>query len=447
MNVFNVHVNRIPIGGRIVKTAYRPGKFLNASLDKASEHNERQSFHMETADGRSFGVVQIAGLVARRIRCDLRADQEVRAGERFGIIRFGSRVDVYLPDGVVPLVAAGQTDDRRRNGDRRSSRPGRPAHGRGALMFRPRQRRLRGLSFNRMLPNMLTMLALCAGLTALRYGLEGKWQPAIVSLVFAAIFDALDGRIARLLQGTSKFGAELDSLSDFIAFGVAPAVILYLWTMQTAGPVGWVPVLLFNVCMALRLARFNTVMDEDDPPAWAKGYFTGVPAPAAAGLVMVPMVLWFQVERGMAAPAAPGRRRHYRRRLPDGQQAAHLFVQEHPHSAAVRPGAHAGGRTARRAERFGAVDDHDADRRRLRGHYPVLHPLVPAGRGGGQGTCGYAGGNGGGGCAWGCAWGARRRPTTRRPSNHDAGAGRSPRQVRLRPARRVPDNDERYRAR
>ena len=163
-------------------------------------------------------------------------------------------------------------------------------------MFRPRQRRLRGLSFNRMLPNMLTMLALCAGLTALRYGLEGKWQPAIVSLVFAAIFDALDGRIARLLQGTSKFGAELDSLSDFIAFGVAPAVILYLWTMQTAGPVGWVPVLLFNVCMALRLARFNTVMDDDEPPAWAKGYFTGVPAPAAAGLVMVPMVLWFQAE-------------------------------------------------------------------------------------------------------------------------------------------------------
>lgn len=109
MNVFNVHVNRIPIGGRIVKTAYRPGKFVNASLDKASEHNERQSFHMETADGRSFGVVQIAGLVARRIRCDLREGQEVRAGERFGIIRFGSRVDVYLHDGVVPLVAVGQT--------------------------------------------------------------------------------------------------------------------------------------------------------------------------------------------------------------------------------------------------------------------------------------------------------------------------------------------------
>ena len=163
-------------------------------------------------------------------------------------------------------------------------------------MFRPRQRRLRGLSFNRMLPNMLTMLALCAGLTAVRYGLEGKWQPAVVSLVIAAIFDALDGRIARLLQGTSKFGAELDSLSDFIAFGVAPAVILYLWTMQTAGPVGWVPVLLFSVCMALRLARFNTVMDDDDPPAWAKGYFTGVPAPAAAGLVMLPMILWFQTD-------------------------------------------------------------------------------------------------------------------------------------------------------
>jgi phosphatidylserine decarboxylase len=109
MNVFNVHVNRIPVEGAVANLAYRPGKFFNASLDKASEFNERQAIALRLADGRALAVVQIAGLVARRIRCDLRPSQAVRTGERFGLIRFGSRVDVYLPDGVAPLVALGQT--------------------------------------------------------------------------------------------------------------------------------------------------------------------------------------------------------------------------------------------------------------------------------------------------------------------------------------------------
>ncbi|TXH00124.1 MAG: phosphatidylserine decarboxylase [Nevskiaceae bacterium] len=108
MNVFNVHVNRSPIDAEVIALAYRPGKFFNAALDKASEYNERQSIHLRTDDGLNFCVVQIAGLVARRIKCDLTAGKTVRAGERFGIIRFGSRVDVYLPDGVQPLVAVGQ---------------------------------------------------------------------------------------------------------------------------------------------------------------------------------------------------------------------------------------------------------------------------------------------------------------------------------------------------
>ena len=129
-------------------------------------------------------------------------------------------------------------------------------------MFHKRRRRLKGLSFNTLIPNILTMLALCAGMTAMRFGLDEKWEPAILSLTIAAILDSLDGRIARALRGTSKFGAELDSLSDFICFGVAPALLLYHWTMKTAGQWGWILVLLFCVCCALRLARFNTNIDK-----------------------------------------------------------------------------------------------------------------------------------------------------------------------------------------
>lgn len=108
MSVFDVHVNRTPIDGRVTKIAYKPGKFLNASLDKASEDNERMAVRMQTAEGAEIAFVQIAGLVARRIKCDLAEGQEVRTGQRYGLIRFGSRVDVYLPDGVAPLVACGQ---------------------------------------------------------------------------------------------------------------------------------------------------------------------------------------------------------------------------------------------------------------------------------------------------------------------------------------------------
>jgi CDP-diacylglycerol--serine O-phosphatidyltransferase len=161
-------------------------------------------------------------------------------------------------------------------------------------MFGQKKEQLKGLSFSKMIPNILTMLALCAGMTALRFGLEEKWEAALLSLFIAAILDSLDGRIARALRGTSKFGAELDSLSDFICFGVCPALLLYLWTMISAGPWGWILVLLFSVCCALRLARFNTDIDGPEPPSWTKNYFTGVPAPAGAGLVLLPMIISFQ---------------------------------------------------------------------------------------------------------------------------------------------------------
>jgi CDP-diacylglycerol--serine O-phosphatidyltransferase len=140
------------------------------------------------------------------------------------------------------------------------------------------------------------MLALCSGLTAFRFAFDGDWKEAVLCILAAAIFDTLDGRAARLLGQSSKFGAELDSLSDFFAFGVAPAMLVYLWALHEAGGPGWVVALLYCVCMALRLARFNTALETPNLPSWAKGFFTGVPAPAAAGLALFPMILSFQTD-------------------------------------------------------------------------------------------------------------------------------------------------------
>ncbi|MBI4969178.1 MAG: CDP-diacylglycerol--serine O-phosphatidyltransferase [Rhodospirillales bacterium] len=162
------------------------------------------------------------------------------------------------------------------------------------MAVRRRIPRLKGLSINRLIPNILTLLALCCGLTAIRFGLQGRWEAGVTAILLAGVLDGLDGRIARLLRGTSKFGAELDSLSDFVSFGVAPAVLLYLWSMQGAGSFGWALVLLFSVCCALRLARFNTMLGQPDLPPWAYNFFTGVPTPAGAALVMLPMMLFFE---------------------------------------------------------------------------------------------------------------------------------------------------------
>ncbi len=159
-----------------------------------------------------------------------------------------------------------------------------------------RTQRLKELPFNRMVPNILTLLALAAGLTSIRFALMHKWEYAAFSLVVAAILDTMDGRVARLLKGASKFGAELDSLSDFVCFGVSPALILYLWAMQDAGRAGWILVMLFAMCCGLRLARFNVASDDDDAPEWKANFFAGVPAPAGAGLVLLPLILSFQIE-------------------------------------------------------------------------------------------------------------------------------------------------------
>jgi CDP-diacylglycerol--serine O-phosphatidyltransferase len=151
---------------------------------------------------------------------------------------------------------------------------------------------------NQLIPNALTVAALCAGLTAIRFAFMERWELAVFAIVVAGIFDGLDGRMARLLGGTSKFGAELDSLSDFVSFGAAPAVIVYLWTLSQWGGIGWAVALLFAVCCALRLARFNTALGDPSPPPWARYYFTGVPAPAGAGLALLPLMLTIEAGGG-----------------------------------------------------------------------------------------------------------------------------------------------------
>jgi CDP-diacylglycerol---serine O-phosphatidyltransferase len=155
------------------------------------------------------------------------------------------------------------------------------------------RRSLKTLPIRSLIPNSLTVMALCSGLTAMRFGLDGRFDIAVFAIIVAAILDGLDGRVARLLKGTTKFGAELDSLSDFLCFGVAPVMLLYLWSLNEIGGLGWIVVLGFSVCCALRLARFNVALEDPDKPAWTANFFVGVPSPAAAGLVMLPLYLSF----------------------------------------------------------------------------------------------------------------------------------------------------------
>ncbi|MEM7044912.1 MAG: CDP-diacylglycerol--serine O-phosphatidyltransferase [Pseudomonadota bacterium] len=156
-----------------------------------------------------------------------------------------------------------------------------------------RRRRLQARPLIHLVPNAFTVASICFGLSAIRYGLDGSYQTAVVMIILAGIFDGLDGRSARLLKITSKLGAELDSLADFLSFGVAPAFLIYLWSLNELKGLGWAIALFYVICAALRLARFNSELEDPDRPPWMTRFFTGMPAPAAAGVVMVPMMLTF----------------------------------------------------------------------------------------------------------------------------------------------------------
>jgi CDP-diacylglycerol---serine O-phosphatidyltransferase len=156
-----------------------------------------------------------------------------------------------------------------------------------------RRRRFRPIPVRMLVPNVITLLAICAGLTAIRLSTEGRMELAVAAIVFAAVLDGLDGRVARMIKGQSKFGAELDSLADFVNFGVAPGLILYFWQLHELGNGGWIAAMVFAISGGLRLARFNATMDDPNKPAFAANFFTGVPAPAGAITVLLPVYFAF----------------------------------------------------------------------------------------------------------------------------------------------------------
>ena len=168
--------------------------------------------------------------------------------------------------------------------------------------LRNRRVSLRGIA-----PNIVTILALSAGMTSLKFALAGRWELAAFAILLAGVFDGIDGSIARLLKSVSRFGAELDSLSDVISFGVAPAAIVYLWALRELGGLGWVIALAYVICCALRLARFNSKLDVEDEPRKKAGFLTGIPAPMAAALALMPIILGFLTESDLfRSPALVG---------------------------------------------------------------------------------------------------------------------------------------------
>jgi CDP-diacylglycerol--serine O-phosphatidyltransferase len=162
-----------------------------------------------------------------------------------------------------------------------------------------RRRRFPVFHLSRLFPNMVTLAGLCCGLSAMRFAIDGKFEVAVTLLVASAIIDGMDGRIARFLNSTSMFGAHLDSLSDFVCFGVSPALVLYMWKLHSIKGVGWAVVLFFAICCGLRLARFNTNLADEKIEPWQKKFFVGVPSPAGAMLALMPLVTSFYMTEGM----------------------------------------------------------------------------------------------------------------------------------------------------
>jgi CDP-diacylglycerol---serine O-phosphatidyltransferase len=168
----------------------------------------------------------------------------------------------------------------------------------------PPRRKLREQPLSRLFPNMITIAGMCCGLSAVRYAMLGRWEMAVGFILACALIDGMDGRIARMLGATSTFGAQLDSLSDFLCFGVAPALVLHIWILHDIRGIGWAVVLFFSVCTALRLARFNTALFDDNKEPWEKQFFIGVPSPAGGILCLLPLIISLQADHSFVLPPA-----------------------------------------------------------------------------------------------------------------------------------------------
>lgn len=156
-----------------------------------------------------------------------------------------------------------------------------------------KKNKFRLLPIRSLFPNMITIMALCAGLSSIKYALDQKWEMTIIFIIIAGFLDGMDGRVARMLGATSNFGAQLDSISDFLSFGIAPSIVLYLWNLHNIDirGLGWAFSLFYCICCAIRLARFNSNLEEDNKPSWANKFFVGVPSPSGAVLALTPMMI------------------------------------------------------------------------------------------------------------------------------------------------------------
>ena len=301
MNVFDVHVNRAPMSGVITDKFYFPGVFVNASLDKAATDNERLGLVMKTDHGPSIGFIQIAGLwpgglsvmrwkVTSSLPGNIMASSALAAVLMSGCRSHASRW-CWSVSAVSPVKrcwrglagrqgnhfwdSAIMTD----GDDDMPVKSGRP---------------VRNVGLAWMLPNLLTISALLCGMSAIRFAFQERWEAAVLMVAVAGVLDALDGRMARILKVSSNFGAQLDSLSDMVVFGVVPSIMLYLWVLEDGGRIAWTACMFYTACCGLRLARFNSELHET--PKWAANYFVGVPSPAAAFLALVPLVASFKFD-------------------------------------------------------------------------------------------------------------------------------------------------------
>ena len=259
----DVHINRVPYGGTLTRVTYQPGRFLPAYRSESGAQNERTELWVER-EGRTVVFRQVVGVLARRVVCRVREGETVKTGDRFGLMKFGSRMDVFVDRDARLLVAAGRCRARRRDAARRvPALPDHVSQGRRSVLkarrFVPdgagRRARMRRGAY--LLPSLLTLGNLFCGYACVIFALRHAFEQAAMFIGFAIVLDMLDGRVARMTGTSSAFGVEFDSLADVVSFGMAPAVLCFAWGLKGFDQAGWAATFVFVSAAAIRLARFN----------------------------------------------------------------------------------------------------------------------------------------------------------------------------------------------